>query len=229
MRAISASLAWANGVGESIGGQSTRATAEPVPEAGPSAEKTRCEGYPLGVSSPHGFDHAAQRTTRPEPFPAQLRQGHGAAHAPAIADGGAGAGDRPDDRARGVLRGHPPADRRTPGRCGCVVDPDPRRPRPGLCAHGCRAWRGGSVRRRGGRRRAPDARASRSERRPDFLAVPVPSAPTTRPSGDVARTHRGTTIVGYAGAFHTCTDTRSASVARTDDRATAPVRRPAPS
>ena len=48
------------------------------------------------------------------------------------------------------------------------------------------------------------------------------------PSGDVARTHRGTTIVGYAGALHARTDSRSAPVARTDDRAAAPVRRPAP-
>src|SRR6187200_2559376 len=99
MRAISASLAWANGVLGAIGGQSTRAS--PRRLGRPAAR--------VAHDTPRGYDgwHDADTDTRPptrhdrvrgRPLPPQLRQGQGAAHAAAVPDGGSGPRDRPDDR-----------------------------------------------------------------------------------------------------------------------------------
>ena len=171
-----------SGLGRSrgpIGGKSTGAT--------PVATRRVVIRYPQGVSSAtpappapttaRGSDQPmsptegrrGRRPARPQPLPTQLLEGQGPARPPPVADGGPGPRHRPDDRARGVLRRHPPADGRPAGRRRCAVDRGPRGPRRGLRPDRRRARRGRRLRGRGHRRRpATLGRPVRSSgRRPD--------------------------------------------------------------
>ena len=119
---------------------------------------------------------------------ATLLQGQGGPDPPPVADGGPGPRDRPDDRARGVLRRHPPADvgpaRGGRCRCRCWSSRTTSRLRP----NGRRAGRGRPVRRRGDRRRPPDAGPpGPNERplRPDRRRPVLPDGAPGR-SGDAA-------------------------------------------
>ena len=152
---------------------------------------------PRGYDARHGQPHraGARAGTRSEPLPAQLRQGHRPAHAPAVAHGGAGPRDRPDDRARGVLRRHPPADCGVARRRRRAVDPRARGPRPGMRSHRRGAWRGGQVRRRGDRRRATHAGAAGPQRRaPDRADRPYLRPPRRRRSRGMPVAPLGSTI-----------------------------------
>ncbi len=126
----------------SIGRQSTEA---PVRHARP-ARRSIPPGGIGGCRRPTGVPSASDEVrppmsptdgpsagaaAGPEPLPPQLLQGQGPARPAPVADGGPGPRHRPDDRARGVLRRHPAADRRPAGRRRRAVDPRPRGPRQG--------------------------------------------------------------------------------------------------
>src|SRR5437899_8186992 len=107
----------------SIGGKSSGSGGWPRERARVRADTPR--GYHLAVANQPATDSSvcldpesdrashlepSRRPPRARQLPPQLFQGQGRPDAPPVADGGAGPRDRPDDRARGVLRRHPPAD-----------------------------------------------------------------------------------------------------------------------
>ena len=148
----------------------------PVARPATSRPAARPDGvamrYPQGVSSRSGPSprHPARRppvpaaATRrtPAPPPSTFRHSYSKDKAeprpPPVPHRGPGPRDRPDDRARGVLRRHPPADRGAARRRRRALDPRPRGPRPGLRPDRRRARRGRRLRRRGHGRRPADAR-----------------------------------------------------------------------
>ena len=90
--------------------------------------------YPRGYHA--GDDHANRSADRrSRPLPSQLHARQGAARAASRANRGPGPRDHPDDRARGVLRRHPPADERPARGRRLARGARPRGPRDRLRAH----------------------------------------------------------------------------------------------